>query len=189
MALTTPASAPLLTTDQARQQCRVDGEDEDVLLDAYVSAATRTVEERSGRKLLPQTWQATWCAPPFGDILQFPIGPVLSVEAITYYDVDNVEQTFGAANYRLLKDDESAWIETVSGVDWPRVYDRSDAFSVSFVAGYGAASAVPVELVQAARLLVAHWYENRENSAVAMHEMTDGASSLINLSRKGWAAG
>ncbi|MCW5861278.1 MAG: head-tail connector protein, partial [Caldilineales bacterium] len=37
-----------------------------------------------------------------------------------------------------------------------------NAIHIRFEAGYGAASAVPTRYKQALKLLVGHWYENRE---------------------------
>lgn len=51
---------------------------------------------------------------------------------------------------------------------WPGSYHREDAVSVTYVAGYGNADAVPAPIKAAILLIVGHLYENREASTVGV---------------------
>jgi uncharacterized phiE125 gp8 family phage protein len=49
-----------------------------------------------------------------------------------------------------------------NGFAWPTPAKKLGAVQVEFVAGYGGPELVPQPVMQAMRLLVGHWYENRE---------------------------
>jgi uncharacterized phiE125 gp8 family phage protein len=152
-------ATPLLTLNEVKAVCRVDGEDDNWLLDDLIAAATAYLDARDGvlgEALVTQTWRATYSAAPDGDIT-LPLGPVQSVVQIRYVDPAGVERTLSSAQYRLA----GAVIELVTGASWPAVADRAAAFWVEFVAGYGAPAAVPETTRQLARMLVAEMYDRR----------------------------
>ena len=69
------------------------------------------------------------------------------------------------------------------------MYDRRDAMTVTLTIGHGAAASnVPKNLVQAAAMLVCHYYDNREAAVVgaAAVEVPFGVRQLIGISRAGW---
>ena len=51
---------------------------------------------------------------------------------------------------------------SASTVEWPATYAASDAVRITATAGYANIQAVPEVAKHAIRLLVGHWYENRE---------------------------
>lgn len=152
-------ATPLLSLDEVKLQCRVDSDDEMFLLSDCIAAATAYLDARDGvlgEALVTQTWRATWSAAPVGDIV-LPLGPVQSVVQIRYVDVAGAEQTLASDQYRLA----GSVIQLVDGATWPAVADRAAAFWVDFVAGYGAAAAVPETTRQLARMLVAEMFDRR----------------------------
>ncbi len=179
-----PASQPV-TSDEAKAQLRVDFVDDDAYIDALVSRATAMVEEMSGRALITQTWELALRYPRHRVYL--PITPVQSISEIRYYDRDEVEQTATVGDFHLFKDIYRAWVEPKDDKDWPDVFGRTDALTIQFVAGYGAASAVPVEIKHAILMLLTHWYEERRAvTDSAMSEVPYSVQSLVGLHRSGW---
>jgi len=162
---TVAPSVPLVTLSELKQQCRVDHDDEDLLLDGLIKAATAHLDGYSGilgRALLEQTWQLDLCDFP-SCLLRLPVGNLISVESITYYDTSNVQQTLSGSTYSALSDRLGPFVALKNGFTWPSVYSRLDAVSVIWKAGYGATAAtVPDAIKQGALLLAAHWYSNRE---------------------------
>ena len=69
------------------------------------------------------------------EIERIPFG---SVSSLTYYDLDDVEQTLAGANYVLDDASEPPRIVRASGVSWPSTYDKPNALKLSFIGGYGA---------------------------------------------------
>lgn len=162
--LTSPPAEVPVSLAEAKAYLRLDASDEDDLLTSLVQAATDRLERRDGilgRPLVTQTWSLVYPVAPIGDLLELPMPEVQSVSSITYYDTDNASQTFSSSDYRLVSVADYSAIELVQGSSWPSVYTREDAMTVSVVAGYGAASAVPEPIKVAIKMLAAHWFENR----------------------------
>lgn len=189
-----PASYPV-SLDDAKEDLRVQHTAEDALIDGLIAAATDYMDAPNGaigKALMTQTW--TLSVPHTDRWLRIylPITPVQSIESITYFDADNVEQSLTVSGFHLYADDEDfAWIEPKSGVDWPQTFSRMDAITVTFIAGFGPSLFdVPDTIRHAIRLMVVHWYENR--SAVVLgttvEDLPMAVQSLINMNRKGWVA-
>lgn len=166
LTLTTAPAAEPLTTSEAKTHLRVDHSTEDTYIDALVKGARQQVERLTGRALVTQTW--TLKVPRFpasGYALEIPIAPLASVTSVAYVDSAGVSQTWDSGNYSV---DAPAGefarrglIVPDYGVSWPSTQGHLYDVTVVFVAGYGGASAVPAGLVEAVRLLVAHWYDTR----------------------------
>jgi uncharacterized phiE125 gp8 family phage protein len=113
----------------------------DPLLNMLIVAARQHVEPHLKRRLITQTLDLYLdCFP--GWTLRLPV-PIQSVTAITYFDSNGVEQTLAADQYLVDSTTEPARITPAFGLVWPVTQYRNNAVKVRFVAGYGAASAVP----------------------------------------------
>ena len=113
----------------------------DPLLNILITAARQHAETYLKRKLITQTLDLHLdCFP--GWTVRLPV-PLQSVTAITYFDTNGVEQTLAADQYLVDSTTEPARITPAFGLVWPVTRFRMNAVKVRFVAGYGAASAVP----------------------------------------------
>ncbi len=116
-----------------------------------------------GRCLLEQSWRQTvdHCWPP---VIGLTLPPLKSVDSVMYIDANGAEQTLSPSLYRVTG--AGSWLTEISpacGQSWPSVRWQTEAIWVTFTAGYGTgAEDVPAPLLQAIRLLVGHWYQNRE---------------------------
>ena len=158
-----PSTTPI-TVAEAKTHLRVDHTDEDTHIGILVDAATAHVDGYSGilgRALVTQTWTQDFEEWPC-ERLRLPLAPISAISSITYYDANNASQTLSSSYYSLIEDDLSPAAVWGSTVTLPNLYDREDAIRVTFVAGYGAASAVPAAIKAAMFLIVADLYENRE---------------------------
>jgi hypothetical protein len=129
-----PGEEPV-TVAEAKAFCRIDGSDEDALVEALIAAARLQVESLTGRALVEQTWRLTTC--PAGRLVVLPVIPAIAV----------LEAPDGA----VLQGDAVLLAEPLSG-----------EISIDYTAGYGGATEVPADLKQAVLTLVAYWYENRD---------------------------
>lgn len=157
-------AADLLTLAEAKNQCNVDHDDDDMLLNAYIAAAMGLFDGYGGigRAFINQTWAvAMGCWPSCR--IDLPLAPVSAIGSITYYDTANALQTLAGGNYMLLEDALAPHLRWTAAAVLPALYDRDDAITVTFTAGYGAAATdVPARVIHAMKLLIAHWYANRE---------------------------
>lgn len=186
-----PTVMPVALAD-AKLDLRVDQADEDTLIDSLIAAATDYLEAPNGainKAFTTQTWTLSVKCPDRHYRIWLPVTPVQSISSITYYDADNVQQTLTVSDFYFHGEEDWAYIEPKQGVTWPATYDRLDAITVEFVAGFGAtADDVPQTIRQCVRLLVGHWYTHRTAvvSGVSVDELPMAAQSLISMNRKGW---
>ena len=111
----------------------------DAHIERLILAATQQATVRSGRQLLQTGYRFTFDAFPYGTgRIPLPFPPLVSVESIKYYDIDGVQQTLDAGEYRLLTAREPGEICLRYGKTWPDVYDEPDAVQVEYLAGVAA---------------------------------------------------
>jgi len=163
--VTGPAAEPLSTAD-AKAHLRVDSSDENAYIDALVIAARNYVERATNRALITQTWKLTLDRFPCKHVpILLKRSPLQSVSSIVYIDGDGAEQTWSSGEY--VVDAASTPGRVGPGPDYEgpdAQLDRFAACTITFIAGYGASSAsIPAPLIHAIRMLVAHWFENRED--------------------------
>lgn len=188
--VTAPTGALLSIADLRRDHLRIDAADEDGALDEMIEAATDWLDGPRGalgRCLLTQTWRVSVAGPVDGRVA-LPLAPVVALTGASYLDASGAEQSITLADLVLVGDGDRAHVEPAIGKAWPVTAQREDALRLTVSCGYGAeASAVPAGIRHAARLLVAHWYANREPSSDRQsHEIPYAVEALVNLHRVGW---
>ena len=162
--LTGPAAEPL-TLAEAKAWLRLDTTDEDDLVTALIVSARLMVEAATRRALITQTWRLVYDAWPALPLRLRP-APVQSVAAIRTYDITNISSPVAPAGYWIDASPNAARLIFITPPPPPgRVLA---GIEIDVTAGYGAAaSAVPEPLRQAARMLVAHWFEARGDTGAA----------------------
>lgn len=187
--LVTPPAVPLITRDEVKAYSRIDGGDEDALIEVLIAAATAWLDGWRGilgRALVNQTWRQDFAC--FEPRMVLPLGPVQSIVSVKYYDSANVLQTASSALYSLVTGaGGEGRVVLNSAQSWPGVYDRDDPVQITYVAGYGAAAAdVDGAIRQAALMMVGHWYAVREPVIVgaAVSEVPLTVEALIGPYRR-----
>ncbi len=158
-------SGPLLeplTVAEMKSFLRVDNDDEDILISSLITAGRIHIEQRINRKLITQSWSWYLSEWPVKSEINLPIGPVQSVDAIQTYDAEGIPGVWPAENYQVDIYSDVARIIQTNG-SWPDSGNSVNGIEVQIVAGYGDnPSDVAEPIRQALRLMVAHWFENRE---------------------------
>lgn len=159
----TDATTQPVTLAEVREHCRIDGHDSDGYLSDLIVKATRQFQRIFGRQFVTATWKLYLDRFP-AEILLEKL-PVATVTSVVYIDNDGTSQTLAASGYQVQKEspDAPARIKPAYGLTWPSTRgDIYNAVTVTFTAGYGAASAVPKTVKHAIMMVIAHWYEQRE---------------------------
>jgi uncharacterized phiE125 gp8 family phage protein len=159
-----PASLPL-TRAQAKAHCTVADEitDDDALFDGYLAVAPDVVELLSEHALLPQTWiQFGSGFPAAREAIVLRRPPLRAVASIQYRDPAGALQTWSPSKYREITSGRFGQIVPVVGECYPPTSCDPDAVTITFTCGYDDATKIPARYLMAHRLLVAHWYANRE---------------------------
>lgn len=176
LSLVTAPTVEPLTLDETKAHLRVESDDENGLIYAWIVAARRYCEAYTGRAFLPQTWDLKCDAFPCAyDSIRLPMPPVTSVTSVTYLDTSGASQTWSSSLY--LTDLPTgpraapARITPAYAQYYPPTYNVMNAVTVRFVAGYATQELVPYEIKVAMRLLIGHWYMNRGAVAIGSNNI------------------
>ncbi len=188
----TPPDGDVIDMDELKRHLRVDFDDDDDEIRAYMQAAVDALEGDTGylgRAILSQTLDAFYsywpsaqkCWSSLGSYIQLPMPPVTEVTGVFYKDADGVEQTMDPAGYTVDLVEQPALIYSQS---WPAVGDFPGSIRVRFVAGYpvnDGVSSVPYSIRSALKLMIADLYENREQTLVdsSVSELPHGVPALL----------
>lgn len=126
---------------------------------ALIKSARTWAEEFCGRAFVTQTWEKRLDA--FPAEIELARGPVQSITSVKYVDTDGVLQTLASSEYTLDDYEQNGIIYPAYGVTWPSTRDEPNAVRVQFVAGYGAASAVPEPIKNAIILIVGQSFRSQ----------------------------
>lgn len=149
----------------------------DPLLNILIASARQHAETLLKRYLITQTIDA------YLDCLgnhEIKLPPLQSVSAITYVDTNGDTQTLAADQYLVDAVSTPARITPAYGVTWPSTREQNNAVKIRFIAGYGAASAVPQCIKNWMLMRVKTLYETRDavtvqnGSVVLPHSYIDG---------------
>lgn len=183
--LTPPAIEPV-TLEQAKTHCRIDTDDEDPLIEGLIQAAREHCETFQNRAYCEQTLELWLDKFPAVGQIRLPRPPLLSVESVKYYDVDDEEFEFSPSEYFVDTKNEPGWVVLNYGASWPTETLRpANGICVTFVAGYETSGGsdetnmVPQAVKQAMLLLIGHWYENREAAGPNLNEIPKGVDALL----------
>ena len=157
-----PAVEPVSLADM-KLHLRVDHTHEDDLIEAFMLAAREHAEAvLTYRAFVTQTIEATLDAWP-GRVIHLPRPPLQSVTSITYFDEDNVSDTVDLADVFIDTASEPGRIVLNRDAEWPDTVLRpANGIVIEYEAGYGVAADVPAEFKHGLKLIVGHWYRNRE---------------------------
>lgn len=133
----------------------------DSVIQTRIKAARSWAEKFTRRPFITQTFTGyydNW--PECGDYTyRFDLrSPVQSVTSIKYIDEDGTQQTLSASLYDVDKSSpDRVFVIPKYGQDWPTVREYNNAVEIIYVAGYGAAAAVPEDIKEALRFIVGQW--------------------------------
>ena len=179
-----PTVEPLLASDLPTHLNTSDNEDAGYI-DLLIKAARIDGERELSRAFITQTLAMKLNSFPNGCCIQLPRPPLQSVTSIVYLDTAGASQTMSSADYDVDTSREPGQIVLAPNVSWPSTEaGRVNAVTITYVAGYGLAVAVPENIKQAMRLMVADSYENRGDGAMQVHK-SNTAIHLMNRSNWG----
>ena len=159
---------------------------DDDYIAALITAATAWTEEYLQRKLITQEWYLyidDWAS----DEIIMPFGDLQSVASVKYYDTDDTEATFSDTKYTVDTASVPGRIKLKYEEEWPDTDLRPDnPIIIEFTTGYGDAGTDIYDngIIHALKIMVAHWYENRELVHVTVNsntvtEMPTSAKALL----------
>ncbi|WP_432473331.1 head-tail connector protein [Amphritea sp. HPY] len=173
--VTSPVEDPITLPD-ARVQCQMDVDliDENPLIESLIKAAVDFCEKHTNRPLITQEKQYIGT---FSSLVEL-VPNLLSVETISYIDDAGNPKTLDPSTYHV--DIASIVGQVIPLEPWPGVKsNHPQPVTVSFTCGYGDAESVPESIKQCIRLLVGHWFRNREAVGQSSSEIDLSVHSLL----------
>jgi uncharacterized phiE125 gp8 family phage protein len=176
---------------EAKEHLRiVDFTDDDTYIGLLIDAATTWCEDFCDRTFADKTYTVAFDDWP-ADRIELPRPPVrLNATAssatvtISYVDTSGATQTLtwsqsGTQDFRLDRDHVPALTYPLYLDDWPSVRLDDKSVQITYLAGYSGAANVPVPVKHAIKLLVGHWYANREAVGSVGEHVQIGVHALL----------
>lgn len=160
LTLVTPPAAEPVSLTEAKKNANIQISGDDTWLTSQIIMAREYAEAFLRRQLVTATWDYT--LPAFPAEIIVPLPPLQSITSVKYLDADSAEQTVSSGDYETDIVTEPGRIRPVSTASWPSIGDDYNAVIVRFVAGYGAAAAVPDIIKMALLLRITFFYEARK---------------------------
>ncbi len=161
------ASVAALPVEVVRQQCRIDGTEDDAYLqDVVIPAVCALFETETRHRLLTTTMQDHLpCWPRTGRI-DLGWGTVQQVAEVTYLDAAGRLQTLDTAAYQVDPVSVPAAVHAAPGASLPSMQRHPSALRVTYTAGFGDdPEDVPPNVRHWLLLHCAHFWANREAAA------------------------
>jgi len=131
-------------------------------------AAQRYCEDVTGRSLYNQTFRQTYTDWPDEFVMERQPGTTSSL-SIEYLKSGGSTWTAWSSSYYRVQTDEPTRVVKRYNKSYPSATrETGESVRLNFVAGYGTTTTntIPPEFKHAIKLLVGHWYENRESVVV-----------------------
>lgn len=129
-----------------------------------------TLWELSFAEFPPSMWTPTG--------VELPMGPVIDVVEMSYVDTDGARQVMDVTALQVVRYSAPPSVLPAFGQYWPNnVQGSVGSIRIRYLAGYrsqgspAGADKVPKKVKQALRMMVAHWYENREAVATETRQI------------------
>ena len=170
-------AANIISTADLKTFLRVDHSEEDTLIEALRLAAVQYVENYCNVKC--GSVSAVMYLDKFPVQWEVPVGPVTAVGSITYNIGSATTTTLSTDNYFVDLKRKPA---RISVINVPDVYDHVyNGVQINLTIGYAEAS-LPEAMIQAIRLLVGHYYEQRQETIAGtiITNIPSGIHSLLN---------
>lgn len=179
----------IVTRTQAKTHLRVDGTDDDTLIDALINAAGERAEVVTGK----QFWTAvrvlrmdTWHDPDYrrdrSPDIYIPLPPLQSISSVVYTDNDGVTQTWSTSDYVVDIYHEPGRVRPAYNVSLPTIRDGiHNAIAITYSCGYGTnATNVPASIGQGMLLQIGAHYKFREDviSGVSISKLPDNIAAM-----------
>ena len=182
--IVTPPSIEPVTLAEAKSYLRVEITDDDAMIGGLITAARMAVETELRQAFIATQFRIHFDYLPFspgyfnrtirqmglgpawlpqqgGGVFILPVAPLITVDAITYYDTNGTLQTISSGTYRAAPGSPGR-VQPVLGAVWPISAPIINSVQILFTAGYGTTEAnVPPPAQTAIKQLVFDYYNRR----------------------------
>jgi uncharacterized phiE125 gp8 family phage protein len=168
VSLVTPPTAEPISIVQAKLQTRVENDLEDQWFIDSIAAARIYCERICFSAFITQVWDFWLPVWPATNRIRLPYAPLQSVTTFEYTDLTETTTAVDPTTYVVRNGPTPGEIVLKFAQIWPPVVlSPGWPIHIRMTAGYGPDSTtVPGPICHAIKMLVGHWYENRESVIV-----------------------
>jgi uncharacterized phiE125 gp8 family phage protein len=167
---------------EAKMQLNLDSgyTDDDTLINIYIKAARREVENLLNRALITtsKTGKLDYF---YSHEIRIPSSPLISITSLTYIDSAGSSQTLVEdTDFTVHETGIESVITPAYNESWPVTRDQKGAITIVYTCGYGATSAdVPDEVRVGIMMSVADLYRMRESYTCAQQYVNKHFHDLL----------
>ena len=185
--VTSATTVEPITLAEAKTHLRITSSGDNDYINTLIRAARRRVEDLTNRKMLTQTWKVyfdNWPAGNKDDYFDIPYSPLQSIPTtgLKYTMSTGNSTTFSSSKWETDTVSEPGRLVLDYGYSWPsNTLNNRNPIEIRFVCGYTTPAKVPEELKLAMKILVGHYYENREMVLIGqtLTEIPESVKALI----------
>lgn len=170
LTIATPPTDDVVTLEDAKAHLRVFHDDDNDYISALIAAAVGLLDGADGylnRALGLQSWTFSLDRFPCHRHdwrparIYIPLVPLISIDSVEYTASD--ETTKQLTNFRTFGAGSSqpGYIVPALDMSWPSTVCDTETVRITFTAGYEAGK-IPPGIQHAIKLMIGHWFENRE---------------------------
>lgn len=172
---TTVDAASLPVSDaELKAHLMLTDNDDNAVISSVLLAAVDHIEAVTNRKLVSQTVELVVSSFPecSGQVLELPGGVVSEVTSVAYLDAEGVSQTLSASRYELnSRGPHAASIALLDPDDsWPIVRAVGLPVTITYVAGWADADAVPASLKNGIKMVAGSFFDGRHADGQKMEQ-------------------
>lgn len=167
---TAAANAPSELADVTGWLRYTEGDEDTLITQVIIPAATQTLEDWLNRKLITQVHYAYLEEREMCDLIELPFGNLQSVEEIVYIPSSESSSDFSTAttiassNYYAQTKTWLGFVELEPDGAWPTdAKDIKYPYRIEFTCGYGAAKTNLPEALRTAHLMICELYFNNRS--------------------------
>lgn len=166
--VTPPVSEPL-TLSEVKDYLKEEDDTHDSLITMLIESSRRAVENYCGMGIMTQTVKETFDEfPNANDCIFLHRHPFGAITQLSYYDGDRATQQLQSNKYTTAGKGLLTRVGLLPNESWPTIAKQIGAVSVTYTIGYSSASEVPAAIKNAMLLMIANYYDRREDSVRRM---------------------
>jgi uncharacterized phiE125 gp8 family phage protein len=183
-----PAAFDPISLADAKKQLGIaesnESHDQDVL--RMIATARREVEKDAMLVTATGTYTVKRTEWTNSYWLELPssLRPVTSLTSIVYTATDGTATTWSSAQYSLDTHSITPMVKLVYGYSWPTVRGDINGITITAVAGYANAAAIPADVVHALKLNISMQWQEEMNELKERDNTQKAYERVINLLRQ-----
>ncbi len=169
-----------ISVNDAKDHLRLDLNDDDNYIQSLIDISVAMIEQYTRRFYRAADYKVHLDQFPY-DYIDLQFAGISEVTSVKYNNAAGTEVTLSSDDYDIDLKHEPARIYIAKSKTWPTTENAPNSVTISFSAGSDTTDNIEKPLVHAMKLLIGHFYENRQTVSDRVHyKMPMAIEYLIN---------